>query len=103
MIASHSSQSIQDDRKASIWELLSRVILIVTVVDMESQIQSINRNDILKICNGQVITDLTSAVKELIENSLDAESTVIHINLKNMGVRVSYSCRSNSNFILLLT
>ncbi len=30
-----------------------------------------------RICSGQVILDLTSAVKELVENALDAGSTSI--------------------------
>ena len=48
-------------------------------------IQAIDQESVHKICSGQVITDLASAVKELIENSLDSGATLIEIKLKNMG------------------
>ena len=35
---------------------------------------------------GQVITDLSTSVKEIVENSLDAKSTNIEITLKDMGM-----------------
>ncbi|KAK8925826.1 DNA mismatch repair protein PMS1 [Platanthera zijinensis] len=38
-----------------------------------------------KICSGQVILDLSSAVKELVENSLDAGASNIEISLKEHG------------------
>lgn len=43
-------------------------------------IESIHR-----ICNSQVIIDLSTAIKELVENSLDAGATCIEIKLKNFG------------------
>ena len=49
-------------------------------------IHQINKESVHKICSGQVITDLTSAVKELIENALDAHAKHIQINLKNYGL-----------------
>ncbi|RWS09943.1 mismatch repair endonuclease PMS2-like isoform X2 [Dinothrombium tinctorium] len=39
-----------------------------------------------RICSGQVITSLAVAVKELIENSLDANATSIDIELKDYGL-----------------
>ncbi|KAJ1925064.1 ATP-binding mismatch repair protein [Tieghemiomyces parasiticus] len=39
-----------------------------------------------KICSGQVIVDLTTAVKELVENSLDAGATSIEVKFKNHGL-----------------
>ena len=36
-------------------------------------IQSLDRASIQKICCGQVIVDLATAVKELVENALDAK------------------------------
>lgn len=48
-------------------------------------IRPINRNVIHRICSGQVILDLSSAVKELVENSLDAGATSIEINLRDYG------------------
>jgi DNA mismatch repair protein PMS2 len=41
---------------------------------------------ISKICSGQVIVDLATAVKELIENALDANATSIEVRLREMGV-----------------
>ncbi|CAF0745405.1 unnamed protein product [Didymodactylos carnosus] len=39
----------------------------------------------VRICSGQVIISLASAVKELIENSLDADATKIQITFENHG------------------
>ena len=36
------------------------------------EIKPIGKNSVHQICSGQVILDLTTAVKELVENSLDA-------------------------------
>ncbi|KAF5820378.1 putative ribosomal protein S5 domain 2-type [Helianthus annuus] len=48
-------------------------------------IKPINKNAIHRICSGQVILDLPSAVKELVENSLDAGATSIEVSLKEYG------------------
>ena len=48
-------------------------------------IQAIDKSTVHKICSGQVILDLATAVKELIENSLDAGATSIEIRLKEHG------------------
>ena len=48
-------------------------------------IKPIDQLSIQKICSGQVIIDLTSAIKELIENSLDSKADCIEIKLKDMG------------------
>ncbi|CAO2839733.1 unnamed protein product [Amaranthus hypochondriacus] len=48
-------------------------------------IKPINKGVIHKICAGQVILDLSSAIKELVENSLDAGATSIEIALKDYG------------------
>ena len=44
------------------------------------------RADAGKICSGQVISDLTSAVKELVENSLDAGATRVELKLRDHGL-----------------
>ncbi|KAI5966940.1 PMS1 [Candida pseudojiufengensis] len=49
-------------------------------------IQTISAKDISKITSGQVIIDLRSIVKELIENAIDANATRIVINFINYGV-----------------
>lgn len=45
-------------------------------------IQSIDKESISRICSGQVVVDLSNAVKELVENSLDAGATSVDIVLK---------------------
>jgi DNA mismatch repair protein PMS2 len=53
---------------------------------IESQIiKPIAKGIVHRICSGQVILDLSSAVKELVENSLDAAATSIEISLKDFG------------------
>ncbi|XP_060178720.1 DNA mismatch repair protein PMS1 isoform X1 [Lycium barbarum] len=50
-----------------------------------STIKAINKGVVHRICAGQVILDLPSAVKELVENSLDAGATSIEVSLKDYG------------------
>jgi DNA mismatch repair protein PMS2 len=50
-----------------------------------SSIKSLDQGTIHRICSGQVIINLANAVKELIENSLDAGAKTIEIRLKNHG------------------
>ncbi|XP_055813412.1 DNA mismatch repair protein PMS1 isoform X2 [Solanum dulcamara] len=50
-----------------------------------SIIKPINKGVVHRICAGQVILDLPSAVKELVENSLDAGATSIEVSLKDYG------------------
>ena len=49
-------------------------------------ILAIDKVSVQRICSGQVVVDLATAVKELIENSLDAGATVIEVKLKEFGV-----------------
>lgn len=49
-------------------------------------IQRIELVDVHRITSGQVITDLMSAVKELLENALDSGATQIHLTFKNYGL-----------------
>ena len=48
-------------------------------------IQQIDKSSVHKICSGQVVLDLATAAKELVENSLDAKSKNIEIRLKEYG------------------
>ena len=48
-------------------------------------IQQIDVSSVHKICSGQVVLDLATAVKELIENSLDAGAKNVEIRLKEHG------------------
>ena len=49
-------------------------------------IQPIERSAVSKICSGQVILDLSTAVKELVENALDAGATTVEVRLKEHGL-----------------
>lgn len=44
---------------------------------MASQINAIDTQSVHKICSGQVVLDLATAVKELVENSIDAGASSV--------------------------
>lgn len=48
-------------------------------------IKSLDQNTVHRICSGQVVINLANAVKELIENSLDAGAKTIEIRLRQYG------------------
>jgi len=48
-------------------------------------IKSLDPSTVHRICSGQVIINLANAVKELIENSLDAGARTVEIKLKQYG------------------
>ncbi len=52
---------------------------------MATEIKAIDKASIHRICSGQVIVDLATAVKELVENALDAGANTIEVKLKEMG------------------
>ena len=49
-------------------------------------IKAIEARSVHQIQSGQVIVDLCSVVKELVENSLDAKATAIEVRFKNNGL-----------------
>jgi DNA mismatch repair protein PMS2 len=51
-------------------------------------IKRIERSAVNRICADQVIVDLATAVKELVENSLDAGATSIQINFRESGAEL---------------
>jgi len=53
--------------------------------DSSPAIKPISKAVVHRICSGQVIFDLSSAVKELVENSLDAGATSVEVSLKAYG------------------
>jgi DNA mismatch repair protein PMS2 len=59
-------------------------------------IKAIDKDSIHQICSSQVIVELCVAVKELVENSLDAGASLIEIKLSEHGtetIEVSdYAC-----------
>lgn len=44
---------------------------------MTAVINAIDKTSIHKICSGQVVLDLATAVKELVENSIDAGASSV--------------------------
>ncbi|KAL4624573.1 mismatch repair endonuclease PMS2 [Arapaima gigas] len=51
-------------------------------------IRPIDRHSVHQICSGQVVLTLATAVKELVENSIDAGATTVEIRLKEYGVEL---------------
>ncbi|KAE8579390.1 hypothetical protein XENTR_v10024027 [Xenopus tropicalis] len=53
--------------------------------ELAKAIKPIDRKSVHQICSGQVVLSLATAVKELLENSIDAGATSIDIKLKEYG------------------
>lgn len=51
-------------------------------------IRPIHSTTVHKICSGQVVLSLAIAVKELVENSLDAGATIIEVKLRDQGLEL---------------
>lgn len=49
-------------------------------------IQGIDAASVHRLTSGQVVTDLQTCVKEIVENSLDAGATSIEVRFKNYGL-----------------
>ena len=49
------------------------------------EIRAIPRDAVHRICSGQVILDLATAVKELVENALDASASALEIRIQDHG------------------
>ena len=50
-----------------------------------TSIRPIDAASVHRICSGQVVLDLAGAVKELVENALDAGATVVEVRLREHG------------------
>ncbi|KAK4512711.1 MFS domain-containing protein [Mucor velutinosus] len=51
-----------------------------------SVISAIDKHSVHKICSGQVVLDIATAVKELVENSIDAGATSVDVNFVDSGI-----------------
>ncbi|CAE6506319.1 unnamed protein product [Rhizoctonia solani] len=54
--------------------------------DTTTTIKSIDKESVHRITSGQVVVDLATAVKELVENSLDAGASSIEVRFKDQGL-----------------
>ncbi len=60
---------------ASVWP--SATLSVQPIVLQESMIRAIDNGVVHRICSGQVILDLATAVKEIVENALDAGASTV--------------------------
>ncbi|AEY97409.1 FAER421Wp [Eremothecium gossypii FDAG1] len=65
---------------------------------MSGKINAINQADVHRITSGQVIIDLVAAVKEVVENSLDAHADKLEITFRNYGLE-AIECADNGDGI----
>ncbi|SCU85203.1 LAMI_0C10462g1_1 [Lachancea mirantina] len=65
---------------------------------MSSKIAPLDKGDIHRITSGQVITELTSVVKELLDNSIDSGADHIEFTFRNYGLE-SLECADNGSGI----
>ncbi|XP_012254056.2 mismatch repair endonuclease PMS2 isoform X1 [Athalia rosae] len=70
----------------------------VPTTESSTKIVPINKDAVHHICSGQVILDLATAVKELVENSLDSGATLIEVKLTDHG-RTCVSVSDNGSGI----
>ncbi|XP_076668543.1 mismatch repair endonuclease PMS2 [Andrena cerasifolii] len=67
--------------------------------EISKKIVAINKKTVHQICSGQVVLDLATALKELVENSLDSGATFIDIKLKDYG-KTCISVSDNGSGVL---
>lgn len=53
---------------------------------MSHRIKQVSKDVVHRISSGQVVVDLTTAVKELVENALDAGATNIEVNEAHLRI-----------------
>lgn len=80
-----STTSKMESNKVGLIDNTKNSSLTVQATTNSAQIRLIDSFSIHRICSGQVIIDLTSAIKELLENSIDAQATSIEIRVIDYG------------------
>ncbi|XP_076650678.1 mismatch repair endonuclease PMS2 [Halictus rubicundus] len=67
--------------------------------EKSKKINAISKQTVHQICSGQVVLDISTAIKELVENSLDSGATLIDIKLKDYG-KTCISVSDNGSGVL---
>ena len=75
-------------RTFSEYSLSTEMASMAAGVSSSPVVQAIDQKSIHQICSGQVVLSIATAMKELVENSLDAGATNIDIKLRNHGADV---------------
>lgn len=57
-----------------------------TRTSTDSALRALAKRDVQRICSGQAVVDLATAVKELVENALDAGATLVDVKLRDYGL-----------------
>lgn len=60
--------------------------MAVGINETAKTIKAIDKTTVHRICSGQVVLTLATAVKELVENSIDAGATSVEIRLRDHGI-----------------
>ncbi|XP_054011244.1 mismatch repair endonuclease PMS2 [Hylaeus anthracinus] len=71
----------------------------IPTTEKSKKINAINKQTIHQICSGQVVLNLATAIKELVENSLDSGASLIDIKLKDYG-KTCISVSDNGSGVL---
>nr|XP_036223557.1 mismatch repair endonuclease PMS2 [Bactrocera oleae] len=66
--------------------MAEEVIIHEPTKEQCGEIKAIARDTVHRICSGQVVLTLAVAVKELVENSIDAGASLIEIKLREQGL-----------------